>query len=94
MRVIPSAMVGGAITGSLSMAFGATLRAPHGGIFVVPLIGHAFLYLIAIAVGMCVTAALVVVLKGMRKSPAGSAAPGAPEDIAAPTADTKQPVAA
>ncbi|WP_329350488.1 fructose-specific PTS transporter subunit EIIC [Streptomyces sp. NBC_01261] len=93
LRVIPSAMVGGAITGSLSMAFGATLRAPHGGIFVVPLIGHAFLYLIAIAVGMCVTAALVVVLKGMRKPAAGSAAPGAPEDISAPTADTKQPVA-
>jgi PTS system fructose-specific IIC component len=94
LRVIPSAMVGGAITGSLSMAFGATLRAPHGGIFVVPLIGHAFFYLIAIAVGMCVTAALVVALKGMRKSPAGSAAPGAPEDISAPTADKKQPVAA
>ncbi|WP_405972509.1 fructose-specific PTS transporter subunit EIIC [Streptomyces sp. NBC_00988] len=93
LRVIPSAMVGGAITGSLSMAFGATLRAPHGGIFVVPLIGHAFLYLIAIAVGMCVTAALVVVLKGMRKPAAGSAVPGAPEDISAPTADTKQPVA-
>ncbi|MEV6538659.1 fructose-specific PTS transporter subunit EIIC [Streptomyces sp. NPDC051665] len=93
LRVIPSAMVGGAITGSLSMAFGATLRAPHGGIFVVPLIGHAFLYLIAIAVGMCVSAGLVVVLKGMRKQAAGSAAPGAPEDISAPTADTKQPVA-
>ena len=83
LRVIPSAMVGGAITGSLSMAFGATLRAPHGGIFVVPLIGHAFFYLIAIAVGMCVTAALVVVLKGMRKPVAGGTAPGAPEDIAA-----------
>ncbi|WP_406125445.1 fructose-specific PTS transporter subunit EIIC [Streptomyces sp. NBC_00989] len=94
LRVIPSAMVGGAITGSLSMAFGATLRAPHGGIFVVPLIGHAFLYLIAIAVGMCVTAALVVVLKGMRKPAAGSTAAGAPEDIAAPAAETKQPVAA
>ncbi|WP_405992729.1 fructose-specific PTS transporter subunit EIIC [Streptomyces sp. NBC_00986] len=94
LRVIPSAMVGGAITGSLSMAFGATLRAPHGGIFVVPLIGHAFLYLIAIAVGMCVTAALVVVLKGMRKPAAGSTVPGAPEDMAAPAADTKQPVAA
>ncbi|MBK3581718.1 PTS sugar transporter subunit IIA [Streptomyces sp. MBT65] len=94
LRVIPSSMVGGAITGSLSMAFGATLRAPHGGIFVVPLIGHAFLYLIAIAVGMCVTAALVVVLKGMRKQPVGSTAPGAPEDMAAPAAETKQPVAA
>ncbi|MFE2882941.1 fructose-specific PTS transporter subunit EIIC [Streptomyces sp. NPDC059272] len=94
LRVIPSSMVGGAITGALSMSFGATLRAPHGGIFVVPLIGNPFLYLIAIAVGMCVTAALVVVLKGMRKPVAGGTAPGAPEDIAAPTADTKQPVAA
>ena len=94
LRVIPSSMVGGAITGSLSMAFGATLRAPHGGIFVVPLIGHAFFYLIAIAVGMCVTAALVVVLKGMRKPAAGSTAAGAPEDMAAPAAEPKQPVAA
>ncbi|MEV5528185.1 PTS fructose transporter subunit IIABC [Streptomyces prunicolor] len=94
LRVIPSSMVGGAITGSLSMAFGATLRAPHGGIFVVPLIGHAFFYLIAIAVGMCVTAGLVVVLKGMRKQSVGGTAPGAPEDIAAPAAEPKQPVAA
>ncbi|MFE9597522.1 fructose-specific PTS transporter subunit EIIC [Streptomyces hokutonensis] len=94
LRVIPSSMVGGAITGALSMAFGATLRAPHGGIFVVPLIGSPFLYLIAIAVGMCVTTALVVVLKGMRKPAAGAAAPGAPEDISAPAADAKQPVAA
>jgi PTS system fructose-specific IIC component len=94
LRVIPSSMVGGAITGSLSMAFGATLRAPHGGIFVVPLIGHAFFYLIAIAVGMCVTAALVVVLKGMRKQSVGGTAPGAPEDIAAPAAEPKHPVAA
>ncbi|MFI6401522.1 fructose-specific PTS transporter subunit EIIC [Streptomyces sp. NPDC050548] len=94
LRVIPSSMVGGAITGALSMAFGATLRAPHGGIFVVPLIGSPFLYLIAIAVGMSVTAGLVVVLKGMRKPAAGAAAPGAPEDISAPTADAKQPIAA
>ncbi|WP_338699252.1 fructose-specific PTS transporter subunit EIIC [Streptomyces sp. Q6] len=68
LRVIPASMAGGAVTGALSMAFGCTLRAPHGGIFVVPLIGNAFLYLIAIAVGVCVSAALVVVLKGMRKS--------------------------
>jgi fructose PTS system EIIBC or EIIC component len=66
LRVIPSAMLGGAVTGALSMAFGATLRAPHGGIFVVPLIGNPFLYLIAVAAGVCVTSALVVVLKGMR----------------------------
>jgi PTS system fructose-specific IIC component len=94
LRVIPSSMVGGAITGALSMAFGATLRAPHGGIFVVPLIGSPFLYLIAIAVGMCVTTTLVVVLKGMRKPAAGITAPGAPEDISAPAADAKHPVAA
>ncbi|MBO1337200.1 fructose-specific PTS transporter subunit EIIC [Streptomyces sp. VRA16 Mangrove soil] len=67
LRVIPASMAGGAVTGALSMAFGCTLRAPHGGIFVVPLIGSAWLYLVAIAVGVCVSAALVVVLKGMRK---------------------------
>ncbi|MET7483266.1 fructose-specific PTS transporter subunit EIIC [Streptomyces sp. NPDC005538] len=94
LRVIPSSMVGGAITGALSMAFGATLRAPHGGIFVVPLIGNAFLYLIAIAIGMCVTASLVVALKGMRKPAAGGTAAGTRDDMAAPTADAKQPVAA
>ncbi|MFJ8825622.1 fructose-specific PTS transporter subunit EIIC [Streptomyces sp. NPDC102467] len=68
LRVIPASMAGGAVTGALSMAFGCTLRAPHGGIFVIPLIGNAFLYLIAIAAGVCVSAALVVVLKGMRKA--------------------------
>ncbi|GAA2347852.1 fructose-specific PTS transporter subunit EIIC [Streptomyces kunmingensis] len=74
LRVIPASMAGGAVTGALSMAFGCTLRAPHGGIFVVPLIGNAFLYLLAIAAGVCVSAALVVVLKGMRKVPSESAA--------------------
>ncbi|MBY8343562.1 PTS transporter subunit EIIC, partial [Streptomyces sp. KC 17012] len=94
LRVIPSSMVGGAITGALSMAFDATLRAPHGGIFVVPLIGNPFLYLIAIAVGTCVTTALVVVLKGMRKSAPGTTAPGPADGTAATTAEAKQPVAA
>ncbi|MEU4487669.1 fructose-specific PTS transporter subunit EIIC [Streptomyces purpurascens] len=93
LRVIPASMAGGAITGALSMAFGATLRAPHGGIFVVPLIGNPFLYLVAIAAGVCVTTALVIVLKGMRKqAPGATAASG--EGTAAPAAETKQPVAA
>ncbi|MGW4974960.1 PTS fructose transporter subunit IIABC [Streptomyces mirabilis] len=93
LRVIPSAMVGGAVTGSLSMAFDATLRAPHGGIFVVPLIGNPFLYLIAIAAGVCVTTALVVVLKGMRKqAPEGNGAGVADTAIAAKV-DSKEPVA-
>ncbi|NEE20534.1 PTS lactose transporter subunit IIC, partial [Streptomyces sp. SID7499] len=54
-------------TGALSMAFGATLRAPHGGVFVVPLIGEPFLYLLAIAAGTLVATALVVLLKGARR---------------------------
>ncbi|MFI6442569.1 fructose-specific PTS transporter subunit EIIC [Streptomyces sp. NPDC050759] len=94
LRVIPASMAGGSVTGALSMAFGATLRAPHGGIFVVPLIGSPFLYLIAIAAGVCVTTALVVVLKSMRKPAPGTAATAAPEAADAPTAEQKQPVAA
>ncbi|MDT9685341.1 fructose-specific PTS transporter subunit EIIC [Streptomyces sp. TRM76323] len=69
LRVIPSAMAGGAVTGALSMAFEATLRAPHGGIFVVPLIGNPFPYLLAVLAGTLVSAALVVALKSARKSP-------------------------
>ncbi|MFF1722754.1 PTS fructose transporter subunit IIABC [Streptomyces sviceus] len=93
LRVIPASMAGGAVTGALSMAFGATLRAPHGGIFVVPLIGSPFLYLIAIAAGVCVTTALVIVLKSMRKPAPGTTATAAP-DTAAPAAEHKQPIAA
>ncbi|MCQ8193111.1 PTS fructose transporter subunit IIABC [Streptomyces rugosispiralis] len=68
LRVIPSSMVGGAVTGALSMAFDCTLRAPHGGIFVVPLIGQPFLYLLAIVAGTVVSTGLVVFLKGLRKT--------------------------
>lgn len=63
LRVIPSLMVGSAITASLSLAFGATLRAPHGGIFVIGLIGNWPLYLLAIAIGTVVSAALVIAVK-------------------------------
>ncbi|MFC0214565.1 PTS fructose transporter subunit IIC [Paenibacillus chartarius] len=70
LRVIPSIMVGSAVTGALSMAFGATLRAPHGGIFVLP-IPHAVtnvgMYAIAILVGTVVTAIMVNVLKKNRE---------------------------
>ncbi|MGY4977422.1 PTS fructose transporter subunit IIABC [Streptomyces sp. 900105755] len=93
LRVIPSSMVGGAITGALSMVFGATLRAPHGGIFVVPLIGNPFLYLVAIAAGVCVTTALVVLLKGLRK-PAQQASAGGSAGTAAAAKEDRQPVAA
>ncbi|MEV6245767.1 fructose-specific PTS transporter subunit EIIC [Streptomyces sp. NPDC051742] len=77
LRVIPAAMAGGAVTGALSMAFECTLRAPHGGVFVIPLIGNPFLYLLAIAAGTVVSAAVVILLKGMRKqAPEATAADG------------------
>lgn len=68
LRVIPASMAGGAVTGALSMAFGCTLRAPHGGIFVVPLIGQPLLYLVAIAAGVGVSTVAVILLKGARKT--------------------------
>ncbi|GGS58219.1 PTS fructose transporter subunit IIABC [Streptomyces badius] len=90
LRVIPSVMAGGAVTGALSMAFGATLRAPHGGVFVVPLIGQPLLYLLAIAAGTLVATALVVLLKGARR-----AAPDrAGEAGAAGSGDSRVPVTA
>ncbi|MFG3660197.1 fructose-specific PTS transporter subunit EIIC [Streptomyces sp. NPDC047706] len=90
LRVIPSAMAGGAVTGALTMSFGSTLRAPHGGIWVTFLIGKPLLYLLAIAAGTAVTAGLVILLKGLRKPAPG--APG-PEPATVP-AEAKQPVAA
>ncbi|MEV6620677.1 fructose-specific PTS transporter subunit EIIC [Amycolatopsis sp. NPDC051106] len=65
-RVIPSIMLGSAVTGSLSMAFGATLRAPHGGIFVLPLIGNPLLFLVALVAGTAVAAGAVILLKQVR----------------------------
>ncbi|MGI5352974.1 fructose-specific PTS transporter subunit EIIC [Streptomyces sp. CA-250714] len=77
LRVIPASMAGGAVTGALSMAFGSTLRAPHGGIFVVPLIGSPLLYLVAIAAGTVVTTGLTLILKGARKqAPKAESTPG------------------
>ncbi|MFI8928698.1 fructose-specific PTS transporter subunit EIIC [Streptomyces sp. NPDC053474] len=70
LRVIPASMAGGAVTGALSMAFGCTLRAPHGGVFVVPLIGRPLLYVLAIAAGVCVSTAVVVLLKSARRTAA------------------------
>ena len=49
------------------MGFGNELRAPHGGIFVLPLVSNPILYLLAIAVGMVITAALVIVLMSLDK---------------------------
>ncbi|MEU8852131.1 fructose-specific PTS transporter subunit EIIC [Streptomyces sp. NPDC048564] len=92
LRVIPASMAGGAVTGALTMAFGSTLRAPHGGIWVTFLIGKPFLYLLAIAAGTAVTAGLVIVLKGMRSTTPKGAASSEPS--AATTTEAKQPVPA
>jgi PTS system fructose-specific IIC component len=67
LRVIPSLMVGSAVTGGLVMAFGDTSRAPHGGIWVVGLIGKPLLWVLAILIGMVVTAAAVIILKSTGK---------------------------
>ncbi|HET7658339.1 MAG TPA: fructose-specific PTS transporter subunit EIIC [Bacillales bacterium] len=62
-RVIPSIMIGSAITGALTMFFNVTLPAPHGGVFVFPLIGHVWLYCVAILIGVIISAIIVVLLK-------------------------------
>jgi len=63
LRVIPSMMFGGAITGALCMAFGVTLRAPHGGIFVFFAIGNLLWFVIALVVGTVVAGLTVVAAK-------------------------------
>ncbi|WP_075680427.1 PTS fructose transporter subunit IIABC [Roseburia sp. 831b] len=63
LHVLPSCIVGSAVAGALSMAFGCTLMAPHGGIFVVPTIGNPLMYLVALAAGSVVGCLLLGVLK-------------------------------
>lgn len=63
LHVLPSCMVGSAVAGALSMAFGCTLMAPHGGIFVVPVVGNALMYLVALVVGTVVGAVLLGTFK-------------------------------
>ncbi|MFB6810354.1 fructose-specific PTS transporter subunit EIIC [Streptomyces sp. NPDC056387] len=86
LRVIPAGIAGSMTAGGLVMAFGSTLRAPHGGIWVLPLIGSPFLYLLAVAAGTVVTTGVVVLLKGMRES-------AAPADSASSSLAGKQPAA-
>jgi fructose PTS system EIIBC or EIIC component len=63
LRVIPASMVGGALTGALSMAFGVTSQAPHGGIFVFFAIGNLLMFVLSIIAGTIVSALAVVALK-------------------------------
>ena len=63
LRVLPSCVIGSAVSGALSMLFGCTLRAPHGGIFVFPVVGNAPLYVVALVAGSVVGAILLSLLK-------------------------------
>ena len=63
IHVLPACIIGSGLAGALSMAFGCTLMAPHGGIFVVPVMGNALLYLVAVVIGTVVSAVLLGVLK-------------------------------
>lgn len=63
LRVLPSCIIGSGVAGALSMAFGCTLMAPHGGIFVFPVVGNALMYVVALVAGTAVSAVLLGVLK-------------------------------
>jgi len=63
LKIIPSCIVGSAVAGGISMFMGCTLRAPHGGIFVFPVVGNVFGYLIALVVGSVVGMILITLLK-------------------------------
>lgn len=63
IHVLPSCIIGSAVAGALSMAFGCTLMAPHGGIFVFPVVGNALMYVLALVVGTAVSTVLLGVLK-------------------------------
>jgi PTS system fructose-specific IIC component len=70
LRVLPSLLAGSAVTGALSAAFGAATAAPHGGIFVLPLVGNGLGYVLAIAAGTLVSTASVLALKAVpRRTP-------------------------
>jgi PTS system fructose-specific IIC component len=85
IRVIPSLMLGSAVAGALAMAFGNTLPAPHGGLFVVALVSRWPLYLLAIAIGTVVSAIAVIALKTLTG--------GSDEELAAPDEITTQEAA-
>ena len=63
IHVLPSCIIGAAVSGALSMAFGCTLMAPHGGIFVFPVVDHALMYLVSLVIGTIVGAVLLGILK-------------------------------
>ena len=92
LRVIPASMVGGAVTGAISMAAGVTSQAPHGGIFVFFAIGNLLMWIVAILTGTVVTAVVLVALKRfVRRRPVGADEKKAAS--AAAVVDQREPVA-
>ncbi len=90
LRVIPAGIVGGALTGAISMAAGVTSQAPHGGIFVFFAIGNLAMFIVAILAGTVVSALLVIVLKRfVRRRPIE-----ADEDVVVPVTAPAPAVAA
>ena len=73
VRVIPAIMLGSAVTGGLSQALDVTLRAPHGGIFVLFAVGNILGFLISLAIGVVVSAAAVILLKSVGQTQAATA---------------------
>ena len=63
LHVLPACIAGSAVAGAISMSFGCTLMAPHGGIFVFPVVGNALMYLVALVVGTAVSTVLLGLLK-------------------------------
>jgi PTS system fructose-specific IIC component len=90
LRVIPSLMVGSATAGALSMAFSASSPAPHGGIWIIALIGTPGLWLVAILAGTVVSAVCVTLAKSVRR-PAAAGQAAAP--AAGPSPSLATPVA-
>lgn len=74
-RVMASSVVGSAVTGGIALAAGVTLRAPHGGIWVLPLMGNFLMFLVALVAGVLVMTAIVVVLKSFGPRDAGADGP-------------------
>ncbi len=80
-RVIAGSVVGSAVTGGIALAAGVTLRAPHGGIWVLPLMGNFLMFVLALVAGVLVMTAIVVALKSLGSRTAGAS--GGPERVAA-----------
>ena len=63
LHVLPALIVGSGVAGAISMAFNCTLMAPHGGIFVFPVVGNTMMYVVSLVVGTIISAVLLGILK-------------------------------